>query len=142
MSSHLDLRKLNELKLVAALARRPLLAARLALIRRVSRAVQAMQLAEVCATTWAKESSNRECNQAHANTSRIAAQDAAAGAKSAIDEVLRLCSHGQDHGNGGKSSGDKGDVAVLKFKTLIEEAEDKDPRGISGYAARQALQDS
>lgn len=46
MRSHLDLRKLKGVKLVAALARRPLLAARLALIRRVSRAVQAIQLAK------------------------------------------------------------------------------------------------
>ena len=89
----------------------------------------------------AKASSNRERNQARADSAKIAAQHAAASAKSAIDEVLRLCGHGRNHGKGGKSSGDKDDIVVLKFKSLIEEDEAKNPRGVSGYAARRALQE-
>jgi Ca2+-binding EF-hand superfamily protein len=146
---------LNEVELAVALARRPLLAARLALMRRVSRAEQAMLHAEACATsaltaagssatanTWAAaaQHSFRERAQAAAKATRSDAHQAAVRARSAIAEVHTICGRGR---NGMKSSKISGEDAALMrdLEVRIEEAEADDPCGIPAYAARRALQD-
>ena len=146
--------KLNEVGLAVALVRRPLLAARLALIRRVSHAVQAMIVAEACSTTAltaaakaataadraAAPSSNQERTQALADTSKFAARCAAAQAKSAIDEVLTICGQ-RAIGSTKDSKSSWKDNPAKRLEAFIKKTEVENPRSSSVCAARRALQE-
>ena len=145
---------LNEFELAVALARRPLLAAQLVLVRRVSRAMQLMLLAEACssgaltaaataatAADWAASAPSDRNQRAHvvAGTANSAAQQAAARARSAIADVVASCAPGGRYRM--KNSGKDDDAAARKIEARIEEAEASDPQGIAARAARRSLQD-
>jgi len=156
-NSFLDSGTLNEIGLALALARRPLLAARLALIRRLSRAVQAMLVAEACSTAaltaaaraataadraaTATLSSDQEHNQVFADTAKFAAERAAADAKFAIDEVHARCGQGRSGMIKDSTSNNKDEAIVQNLEARIQEEEVIDPHGTSAYAARHALQE-
>jgi Ca2+-binding EF-hand superfamily protein/predicted DNA binding CopG/RHH family protein len=146
---------LNEVELAVALARWPTLAAQLFLIRRVSRAIQLMLLAEACAAAaltaaataataadWAASAPPDQNQRARvlAMSAKSTAQQAAARARSAIAEVVASCAPSGRHHM--KYSGRKNnETADLDLAAKVEEAEASETQRITDHSARRALQD-
>ena len=145
---------LNEVELAAALERRPLLAAQLVLIRRISRAVQLMHLAKASANealravataataaNWAASVPPDRNQRAHvwAATAKSTAQQAVARARSTVAEVIAYCAPSGRYRT--KISGENADSAARELEVKVEEADASDPQGTTARAARRALHD-
>lgn len=143
---------LHKRALSAALARRPLLAARFALMHRFSCAVQPVLLVEaraktaitvatsaeaaVAAAIATATTPSRKGTETTAKTATATARQAAARTKS--EWIKMSCKHNNEID---KSSSEKNAAIVQELEAQIKEAEASDPRSAAAHAARYALQD-
>lgn len=142
---------LNESTFSAALVRRPLLAARLALMHRFHQGVQTVLQVEACANAalpalktaeaaaaaadFTVEAPGRRGAQAVANAAASTAKRAAAHTKSAWLKARRSLQECD------KNINKRDEAIVQELESIIKEAEAKNPRGPTTHAARRALQE-